>query len=117
MKDDTVICLNVLETDLLINILDEVVSNHKIPDIIDEEIRQELFAELDIARILTDLKMKLGNEKFEQLQNLVEEEQNEVRTYAIKFSENEIDYLRNGDYGEVETVVKQILDQIKEQEA
>ena len=117
MKDDIVVCLNVLEVDLLINMLDEIVSEHKIPESINEEIRQELFTELDIAKILTDLKMKIGNEKFEQLQNLVEEEQNEVRTYAIKFSESEIDYLRNGDYGEVEVVVKQILDQIKEQEA
>lgn len=117
MKDDIVVCLNVLEVDLLINMLDEIVSEHKIPESINEEIRQELFTELDIAKILTDLKMKIGNEKFEQLQNLVEEEQNEVRTFAIKFSDNDIDYLRNGDYGEVETVVEDILTQIKEQEA
>ena len=117
MKDDIVICLNVLEVDLLINMLDEIVSEHKIPESINEEIRQELFSELDIAKILTDLKMKIGNEKFEQLQELTEEEQNEVRTFAIKFSESEIDYLRNGDYSEIETVIEEILTQIKEQEA
>jgi len=117
MKDDTIIGLSVLEIDLLINILDEVVSSQKIPDVITEEIRQELFAELDIAKILTDLKEKLGKEKFEQLEDLVEEEQNETRTYAIKFSENDLDYLRQGDYSEIETVVEDILEQIKQQEA
>jgi hypothetical protein len=117
MKNDTIVALNTLEIDLLINILDEVVSSQKIPEIITEEIRQELFAELDIAKILTDLKEKLGKEKFEQLEDLVEEEQNEVRTYAIKFSDNDIDYLRQGDYSEIETVVEDILEQIKQQEA
>ncbi len=117
MKNDTIVALNTLEIDLLINILDEVVSSQKIPEVITEEIRQELFAELDIAKILTDLKEKLGKEKFEQLEDLVEEEQNEVRTYAIKFSDNDIDYLRQGDYSEIETVVEDILEQIKQQEA
>jgi hypothetical protein len=116
VKDDTIVALNILEVDVLIHILDEIVSEHKIPEVITEEIREELFAELDIAKILNDLKEKLGKEKFEQLQDLVEEEQNEVRTFAIKFSDNDIDYLRNGDYGEVEIVVTHILQQIKEQE-
>ena len=49
MKDDTIVGLSVLEIDLLINILDEVVSSQKIPEVITEEIRQELFAELDIV--------------------------------------------------------------------
>jgi len=66
MKDDIIIALNTLEIDLLINILDEVVSSQKIPDIVNESIRQELFTELDIAKILTDLKQKLEKEKFEQ---------------------------------------------------
>ena len=116
MKDNTIVALNTLEIDLLINILNEVVSEHKIPDVITEEIREELFAELDITKILIDLKEKLGKEKFEQLQDLVEEEQNEIRTYAIKFSDNDINYLRQGDYSEIETVVEDILTQIKTQE-
>jgi len=74
MKDDTIVALNTLEIDLLINILDEVVSSQKVPNVITEEIRQELFAELDISKILTDLKEKLRKEKFEQLEDLVEEE-------------------------------------------
>jgi hypothetical protein len=116
MKYDTVIALNVLEVDLLINILDEIVSSQKIPDIIDETIRQELFAELDIAAILTDLKIKLGDEKFEQLEDAIEEEQNEIRTYAIKLSDSEIDLFRQGDYSEMEFVVENsILPQIDKQ--
>jgi len=116
MKSDTIVKLNTLEIDLLINILDEVVSNHKIPDIIDETIRQELFTELDIAAILTQLKEKLGIQKFEQIEELVEEEQNETRTYAIKLSDNHIDYLREGDCSEIEMVIDKILEQIDKQE-
>jgi hypothetical protein len=79
MKDDTIIALNTLEIDLLINILDEIVSSQKIPEVITDEIRQELFAELDITKILTDLKNKLGKEKFLQLEDL--ENQNEEKIF------------------------------------
>ena len=116
MKDDTIVALNTLEIDLLINILDEVITEHKIPEVINEEVMQELFTELDLTKILNDLKEKLGKEKFEQLENLTDEVQNETRTYAVKFSDNDIHYLRNGDYSEVEEIVENILDQIKEQE-
>ena len=114
MKGDTVISLNVLEIDMLIHILDEVVSSQKIPEVITEEIRQELFAELDITKILTDLKTKLGVEKFKQIDDV---DTNQGTTYAINLLDSEIDWLRNGDYGEVEIIVENILKQVKEQEA
>ena len=117
MINDTVVRLNTSETDLLIHILSEITGNKKIPKIINETVNQELFSDLDIAKVLSDLVMKLGKEKFEQLSDLVEEEQNEVRTYAIKLSDNDLDYLRQGDYSEIETTVEDILRQIDKQEA
>ena len=112
MKDDTIIGLSVLEIDLLINILDEIVSSQKIPEVITEEIRQELFAELDIAKILTDLKNKLGGEKFLQLEDV---DSGEVRLHIIKLSDWEIESLTNGDFTEVDPVIESILNQIKEE--
>ena len=115
MKDDTIVSLNTLEIDLLIHILDEVVSSQKIPEVITEEIRQELFAELDIAKILTDLKEKLGGEKFLQLED--SDSEDEERLHIIKLSNWDIESLTNGDFTEVEPVVENILEQIKKQEA
>jgi len=109
MKDNTIVELNVLEIDMLIHILDEVVSSQKIPEVITEEIRQELFAELDIAKILTDLKGKLGRERLSQSEPDAEE------TYIVRISESEIDSLENGDYIEVESVIEEITNQVKKQ--
>ena len=117
VKDNTIVGLNTLEVDLLINLLDEVVSNQKIPDIIDETVRQELFAELDIAKILTDLKNKLGKEKFEQLEPDLED----GVPFIIKFTDMEIFDLKNGDYGDIEPIIENIIhqldNQIKEEES
>jgi len=110
-NDTTIIKLNTLEIDMLIYILDEVVSSQKIPEVINDEIRQELFAELDVAKILTDLKNKLGSEKFSQL----EQDPEGGNPFIIKFTDTEIFDLKNGDYGDVESIIDNILTQIEQQ--
>lgn len=110
MKNDTIIRLTPLEIDILINILDEIVTSHKIPDVITEEIRQELFAELNIAKILTELKEKLGRKKFTQL-----EDQDTEQLHFVELTDTEIYNLRARDYGDAEIVISQILEQIDKQ--
>ena len=113
MKHDTIISLNNLEIDVLIHTLDEVISSsQKVPEVITEAVRQELFAELDITLFLSKLKEKLGKEKIEQVNNQKDLDGDKDKLYLITLSDNELDYLRNGDYSEVEIVVEQILEQI-----
>lgn len=109
MKGDTIVGLNVLEIDMVIHILDEVISGQKIPEVITEEIRKELFAELDITKILSDLKGKLSSERLSQ------SEPDAEQLYIVKLSESEIEKLQDGDYVEVESVIEEIMDQVKQQ--
>lgn len=111
MKDNTIVSLDTLEIDMLIHILSEVITNQKIPEVISEEIRKELFDELNITKILIDLQQKLGKEKFSQLK----EDPEDGKAFIIKFTEIEIDDLRNGDYSDIEPVVENILYQINQQ--
>lgn len=110
-NDTTIIDLNTLEIDMLILILDKIVSNQKIPEVIDDEIQQELFAKLDIVKVLTDLKNKFINEKFSQL----EQDPENGNPFIIKFTDTEIFSLKNGDYGDVEPIIDSVLHQINQQ--
>lgn len=111
MQHDTIVSLNTLEIDMLIHILSEVITNQKIPEVISEEIRKELFDELNISKILIELQQKLGKEKFKQL----EEDPEDGITFIIKLTESEIDHLKDGDYSEIEVIVEDILDQVNQQ--
>ena len=79
LNKETSVNLNNIEIDLLINIIGEVISSLNIPEVITEDVRQELFAELNTSKILNDLKKKFeqSKEAFEHLKETSQQSKGE----------------------------------------
>lgn len=104
MEKNTIIKFSSMEIDILTSILNEIISNHKIPEVITEEVRQRVFAELNVALILNNLKKKIEEEKSEQ-------DLDDDNIFIMRLTDDEIYYLKNGDLDEIEPIIDNILTQ------